>query len=142
MLYPNLIIFTAIIFITFIILYLEWGKFSKVYHNNHTFFDVFFIVVYPMEESLFLFLYYLDDPLKQSLWVSLIVIVICATVVMDKWLLKKQHTRTLKINSIIGEKQKQKQIERLKKFKKYIINLEKEKKDLINYALRKQKKLK
>lgn len=76
---------------SFVIIYLVWDKIRKIYHNNYTFFDVLFMVLYPLEEILFLFLYYLDDPEKQGLWVSLIVVGIFLTVAVDKLLLKKQN---------------------------------------------------
>lgn len=133
MLYINLIIFTAIMFVTAIIFYIEWKKISKIYHNNYTFFDVLFIVIYPIEEALFLFLYYLDTPLKQSLWVSLIVVVICTTLVIDKWLLKKQNNNAINTNLVLIDKLILENQKLGKKYKSKIKLLEEDKKDLIDY---------
>jgi hypothetical protein len=44
-----------------------------------------------------LFLYYLDNPLKRSLWVSVIVLIICLTVAIDKFLLKKQNEEAISV---------------------------------------------
>jgi len=91
MLYIELMLLILISLTSFVIIYLVWDKIRKIYHNNYTFFDVLFMVLYPLEEILFLFLYYLDDPEKQGLWVSLIVVGIFLTVAVDKLLLKKQN---------------------------------------------------
>jgi hypothetical protein len=55
------------------------------------------MAIYPFEEMLFLFLYYFDNPEYQSMWVSVIVLVVCSTATFDKFLLKKQNDYAIKV---------------------------------------------
>lgn len=138
MIYVNLFLVILIFSLTLLCIFFSWSRLVRIYHNNHSFFDILFILLYPFEEIVFLFLYYLKPHLR-GLWVALILILICCTVVIDKWLLKKQHEVGLRCGRIEREKDTQDQIKRLKKFERYILNLEQEKEDLINYALKKIK---
>lgn len=132
MIYYDMILFILIFIITLIILFIRWNNFSKIYHSNYPFFDILFILIYPLEEIAFLFLYYFETSLR-GLWVALIVIIVCLTLIVDKWLLKKQHKRTIKLINSKEGKFKQHYIKRLGKFHNHIGILEKEKKDLLDY---------
>lgn len=141
MIYTTLFLLILIFFLTLLCVFFSWSRLARIYYKNHSFFDILFILLYPFEEIMFLLFYYLIPQLR-NLWVALIIILICCTVIIDKWLLKKQHARVLKISAIKRERRKQKQIERFKKFERHVLTLEKEKEDLINYALKKIKKTK
>lgn len=135
MIYVNLFLLTLIFFLTLLCIFFSWSRLIRVYHNNYSFFDILFILLYPFEEIVFLFLYYLKPELR-GLWVALILILICCTVVIDKWLLKKQYERIIKISTKSGENFLLRYQEVVDKLDKKIKSLDDEKKMLINYGER------
>lgn len=131
MIYLDLILFGFIFVSTLIILYLRWTKFSEIYHSNHSFFEVFFIAIYPFEEIIFLILYYLEKQLV-GLWISAFIVILFITVALDKWLLKKRHQN---VEIISKERRKNREkfyLNKLRRFYEYVKKLEGEKKDLLD----------
>lgn len=90
MIYFNLLLAMFILILLEVFIFISWPRLSKLFHGNYTFFDLLFISLYPIEEIFFLALYYLEPSLREF-WVSSIVIIICLTLAIDKWLLKKQN---------------------------------------------------
>jgi len=140
MIYVNLFLIILIFSLTLLCIFFSWSRLTRIYYKNGSFFDILFILLYPFEEIIFLLLYYFEPQLR-GLWVASILIFICCTVVIDKWLLKKQHNRYLILSTIERNEIIQKQIKIFEKWKKDFLKLEDEKKDLINFALKKWKKL-
>ena len=97
MIYFNLLLVISVLILFEIFIFLSWPRLAKIYHSNYTFFDLFFISLYPLEEILFLILYNLKPSLRE-LWVSSIVVIICLTLVVDKYLLKKQNDYAILIH--------------------------------------------
>jgi len=62
-----------------------------------------------------------------------IVVIICCTVAIDKWLLSKQHSLAIIKNSSKGLKKDKQYNIRLNKLHSIILKLENEKKDLLDY---------
>lgn len=117
----------------FISLFLSWGRLASIYHGNSSFFNFFFVAIYPIEEIIFLFAYYLI-PINRDLWVSLIVILICFTLVVDKSLLVKQFTRALSVTRRMGIDRDEEINIAEEKYKEKAAALEKDNLDLINYS--------
>ena len=98
MIYHNLL-FIILSFILILIWVIScWPRLNKIYHSHPSFFDLLFILLYPFEEIIFLFLYYLEPQLR-DLWVALILLSIFSTVAVDKWLLKKQNMRAMLLHA-------------------------------------------
>ena len=89
MLYLNIILLIFIFILTCIFVYFRWEKLCRIQKEKPDFFRFLFIIIYPFEELLFILLYNLDPELK-GMWVSSILIIILATVVLDKTLLEKR----------------------------------------------------
>jgi len=126
---------------TVIFIFLKWEKLSQGYHRNYSFFDIFFILIYPFEEIVFLVLYYFE-PNYRGLWVSGIVLVLCSTLILDKWLLKKQHSKSIKVRLSKERKLIVNYIKTLDIFGEKIKNLEKDNKKLLDYGEKLTTKLK
>lgn len=141
MIYFNLFLFCLIFFLTFLCVFLGWSRLARVYHNNYSFFDILFILLYPFEEIVFLFLYYLKPELR-DLWIASIIVLICCTVVVDKWLLKKQNENVVKVTKKLGENSLLEYQEVVPKLFKKIKFLDYEKKILIKHAEGLKRKIK
>lgn len=89
MLYFNLILLILIFTITCVFMYFRWEKLCLYHKKKPRFFMVLFMILYPFEELIFLFLYNLDSNLK-DMWVNMILIVFLLTLVIDKALLEKR----------------------------------------------------
>lgn len=131
--YTNLLFAMLILVLAEILILLLWSRLANIYYKNVNFFDLLFIVLYPLEEIVFLILYYFE-PCLRGLWVSLVVIIICSTVVIDKWLLKKQSNYIEKMQENSLRKTDSKREEIIKDAIKKLKFRDDEKYKLLNYV--------
>jgi hypothetical protein len=106
-----------------------WGHLSNIFHKNYSFFDFFFIILYFLEQGVFLLFYNILKE-QRELWISLIVLVVVTTASLDKLLMKSRHRKEGRIISqSLREKDalfnslnnKEKEIKELRKINNQII---------------------
>lgn len=140
MLYLELLLLGVILICLLSIMYILWSKISKIYHNNLSYFDVLFIIIYPIEQIFFLFLYYFDNPINRGLWVSIIIVIICMTVTIDKFLLMKQNEKVIQVCTKAQTDIIEDQTDTIKQLLEKLKQRESEKKRLLFYIEKLKKK--
>lgn len=140
MIYVDCFLLCLLFILTLFILLLKWRDLANFYHKNYSFFDVFFILIYSFEQILFLILYYFSE-FYRGLWVSGIVLIICLTLMLDKWLLRRQHAKTVNIRFLKEKKLILNYVKTLEFFKTKIEKLEVQRKDLIDYSIFLERKI-
>lgn len=138
MIYLDVILFCFIFLITCILIYIKWARLARVYHQNYSFFEVFFDLLYPFEEIIFVLLYSLKPELS-NLWINLILIAIFSTFVIDKYLTKKQYQHVADIKKNQEEKLKDHYYEIIDKSEKKISSLTEDKDFLLDQIVLLQK---
>jgi len=80
----DLILIISIIFLSLFILGKFWGALSNFYHKNYSYFNFLFLILYFIEQLLFLLLYNLYTGYRE-LWVGSIVLFVTTTVSLEKF---------------------------------------------------------
>lgn len=81
-----------------------WGTLKRFHHRNDTYMDLVFILLFFLEQFLFLYLYYSEVALRE-LWVGLVVLAVTITASLDKLMMYSRHKYLQEIiNSNLVEK--------------------------------------
>lgn len=83
-----LIIFIFILGI--LILAKIWETLKRFHHQNNTYMDFVFILLFFLEQFMFLYLYY-SDISHRELWVGMIVLSVTTTASLDKLMMYSRH---------------------------------------------------
>lgn len=89
----NIILIVIIIFLGLLICGRCWRFLSDFHHNNYSYFDFVFLILYFTEQFLFLSLYNLDVS-HRELWVGMIVLFTTATASLDKFMMNSRQRRS------------------------------------------------
>jgi hypothetical protein len=76
--------------LSILILAKAWSSFKDFHHKNDTFMDLIFILLYSLEQFIFLYLYYSNTGNKELL-VALIVLIVTTTAALDKLMMYSRH---------------------------------------------------
>lgn len=121
--------FSGIIVLSIIILGFKWKKLKIFFHDdNYTYFDFLFIIIYFLEQAIFVILSYFY-PQYNSLLIGFFALVVVTTVSIQKVMMESKNRKLETYNNqyILEFKLMREDYERTLKFmKNYISQLEKE----------------
>ncbi len=92
----ELILVISIIFVSLIICARLWALLREFFHRNYSFFEIVFVLVYFLEQAVFILISYFYSP-KNPLWIGMFALIVITTVSIEKVLMDSRNRRISKL---------------------------------------------